>query len=683
MGTSGWERTQSALLYDRPTLLLTIPSIRFGYDHQRDEGLYSYLPVDHPLPDVRTFNTFFADLYLGVGLSYRFLEVGLSAPLRYDQLNLNETGEMFYAYGFGNPTLTLKSAYRFRVAGVLGGMGIMGYYGPLVGDTGSTTPIRNVRERYRFTRGLVRVFNEPDHFAFGGILSLRGERWSYDLNLYMGGADLDVNVSNLLSFSVLSNLKILGEGFVEVDGPVWAKVGLAYVREGLTVSLSYDHLFTLGNYPDVRYSNAWPDYWDVLLKPDATVWFSISYTLPLYRYKHTVRVKVVSTEGKPVSDATIILGSKMGRADEMGSLKFENVKEGRYSLKITAKGYYPEDRTVEVLSDTTLAVILQEARTEERMTEYFIRQAEQSAKAGDYDDAEHFTRLALIWAPDTSYEREVKVLMERIRRGRYMVLRDSLTRSMERGDYAAALIYLNGMDSLVNVLGWGDSIPKLQRLRDSIYTLEIRQLNFPEARKVVSLIGRRRYRKAINILKRVQKRRNSRTLKRLIRHLNVMRREYVGEVLLRVSSLIASGRYNEAERLLGEAIREDPKNPKVKALKRRLLRRKRARARMLYTEALSHLEKGDTLMAITKLKEAISIANVPEAKGLLRNLKVKRKKRISRDVLDRMYLIGLEAYQRGDYRRAYEIWREILKYDSTYTRARLNVERLKHMMGEE
>jgi len=206
--------------------------------------------VDHPLPDVRTFNTFFADLYLGVGVSYRFIEIGLSAPLRYDQLNLNETNEMFYAYGFGNPTFTLKSAYRFKIGGVLGGMGLMGYYGPLVGDTGSTTPIRNVRERYRFTRGLVRVFNEPDHFAFGGILSLRGKRWSYDLNVYMGGADLDVNVSNLIAFSLLPNLRLLGESFVEVGGPSWAKVGLAYVREGLTVSLAYDHLRQYGSpYP--------------------------------------------------------------------------------------------------------------------------------------------------------------------------------------------------------------------------------------------------------------------------------------------------------------------------------------------------------------------------------------------------------------------------------------------------
>lgn len=683
-GTSGYERTQSALFYERPTLLLTIPSVRFGYDHERGAGLYSYLPVDHPLPDVRTFNTFFADLHLGVGLSYRFLEVGLSAPLRYDQLNLNETGEMFYAYGFGNPTFTLKSAYRFRLGSLLGGMGLMGYYGPLVGDTGSTTPIRSVRERYRFTRGLVRVFNEPDHFAFGGILSLRGKRWSYDLNLYMGGADLDVNVSNLATFSVLPNLRLLGEGFVEVGGPSWVKVGLTYVREGLTVSLAYDHLLTLGNYPDVRYSNRWPDYWDVLVRPDATVWFSISYTLPLYRYRHTVRVKVVSTEGKPISGATVILGGKVGRTDEIGSLRFENVKEGRYSLKITAKGYYPEDGTVEILSDTTLAVILQEARTEERMTEYFIKQAEQSAGAGDYEDAEHFANLALIWAPDTSYEGRVKALIERINRGRYMSLKDSLKTSMKRRDYAAALIYLNGMDSLANALNWEDSLPSLRRLRDSIYTLEIRRLNFPGAKKVVSLIERRQYRRAIDALKRIQKKRNSRVLDRFIKHLNVMRREYVSEILLRATSLIASGRYNEAERLLKIALREDPNNRRAKALRRKLVRRKKARARMLYTEALSHLEKGDTLMAIARLKEAVSLAQMPEAKDLLKRIQQRKsRKRVSREVLDRMYLMGLEAYQRGEYRRAYEIWREILRYDSTYTKARLNVERLKGMMKEE
>jgi len=340
-----------------------------------------------------------------------------------------------------------------------------------------------------------------------------------------------------------------------------------------------------------------------------------------------------------VSGATVILGGKVGRTDDIGSLKFENVKEGRYSLKITAKGYYPEENPVDVLSDTTLAVILQEARTEQRMTEYFIKQAEQSARAGDYDDAEHFANLALIWAPDTSYEGKVKALMRRIKIGRYRVLKDSLTSSMKRRDYAAA-------------------------------------------QKVVSLLERRRYRKAIGILRKVQKRNRSKVLNRFIRHINTMRREYVSELLLRASSLIASGRYAEAERLLKIALREDPGNSRVKALKRKLVRRKKARARMLYSEAVSHLEKGDTLMAISKLKEAIGIADMPEAKKLLRSLKVKKRNRkVPRDVLDRMYLMGLEAYQRGDYRRAYEIWREILRYDSTYTRARLNVERLKHMMS--
>ncbi len=671
-GLGGLYVYQTAFIFQKPTLLISLPNLHIGYDYTEDRNAYSYLPME--LPNAR-FRTFFSSLYASLGLSYKFFELGFSLPVKYDQINLLDANEVYYAYGLGNPTLTLKSSYKFHNIA----LGLFGFYGPTVRQETLTQPVRDTRERYKFSRGLVRVFNEPDHFGFGGIFSLRKGIGSLDMGAYFGGADLDLNFTGLATL-YLGNIRVFIGNFSELGGPKWFNLGLSYTLENLKLSLSYEHLIGLGNYPDVRYGSAWPDYWDVLLKPDLSIWINLSYTQPLYKHRHNIKIKVIDVEGKPLASSTIIFGDVVLRSDSMGEVILHGIKEGRRKFRVLKKDYYTFEGEVNIENDTSIVVVLSESNTDKKMAEYLFNQAKTSFKYDDYEGAMHLLNMAVIWAPDTSYENKILAFRDSVLKKLLRVCMDSVKLLIKGGHSSMALIYLSRCDTLASKMGYEDVKTEIDKIRKEIILSEVKRLGSKRIEKALNLISSNRFREALLILKAEYRRKRSPLLGKFINYVDSLRKKYVYDILSEAKTLIKFGRYLKAWKLISIAYREEPADENVLKMRKKVLRLRKVRANLLYDESLSYLNKGDTLMAISKLRESLEYFNTQKAKNLLKRLSSSKPKKVSKEMLDKLYILGLDAYQKGDYDKAYQLWMEVLRYDPNHVKARMNIERLKSML---
>ncbi len=310
----------------------------------------------------------------------------------------------------------------------------------------------------------------------------------------------------------------------------------------------------------------------------------------------------------------------------------------------------------------------------------YYEQGKEKFGKGEYEEAQKLLDIALIWDPDNQKAKELLALTQgKLLARKLTKLFNQARRAFRKGNMPEAL------KSVSEILKLDPANEDAKILKDSIDYI-IKEQAKKRAEKVkrkeevstyfekgIKYFEKGNYKKAKIYFEKVLKIfPGHKEAKEYITKTKYEIENKFNECYEKANKYYKEKKYNESYLFIKKAL-EYKSTPEAKNMFENIKRKIKEEVDKLIKEAKELYSKGkyDESYEICLRAKKFSPDN-PEILSLIRKIERERGEEID---LDKLYLLGIQAYTRDDYRTALSYWGKILEIDPNYPNARKNYER--------
>lgn len=331
-----------------------------------------------------------------------------------------------------------------------------------------------------------------------------------------------------------------------------------------------------------------------------------------------------------------------------------------------------------------IAKMFKEREKKEKETaRTYIMQGISFYNQGDYENSMKSFDIALIWDPEN---KDALTWLERVKGEKKKKDIEEYLRkaeeAMRKRDFAEAMRYAEEVLSIdsTNVTALKIYEDAEREFYEYIFasTGGKTEKVYNYFKKGLDYYSKKRYKEAKEEWEKVRKiDPENKDAKRLIEKANRAIAQKIAKGLQKLEQYERAGEYEKALRLAKKLKRLAPYNKKI-SQKIELYEKKIAEyVGELEDKGISYYREGLYAKARRVFSDILYLD--PDNRIAKRYLPLVEQK-LKREDADEIYMAGIEAYLRGDYKKAIELWEEVLKIDPSYKKAEANIKRAKEKL---